>query len=360
MSVKSSGIGPYQALFFVSFGGPDGPDDVIPFLENVTRGRGVPRERLEEVAENYHLFGGRSPINEQNRALIAALEGELQGAGLDLPIYFGNRHWKPTLAEALEKMAADGIERAVAFFTSAYSSYSGCRAYQEDIERARAEVGATAPTVDKVRAFWNHPGFIEPMARNVADALGRIDEAEREGAVIAYTAHSIPESMSANCDYLAQLEDAAGLIDARLPGSPSSRLVFQSRSWPPQQPWLEPDIVAHLEALHAEGTRAVVVAPIGFICDHMEVLYDLDTQAAQRAGELGMQMERASTVGTDPAFVRMIVELIRERADPHLTPQTVGSLGPRRVPCAPGCCPAPQRPPGRPGAGRPSAGRPGA
>ncbi len=357
MAESSASAGPYDALLFVSFGGPDGPEDVIPFLENVTRGRGVPPERLREVAGNYDLFGGKSPINEQNLALIAALEVELARSGPHLPIYFGNRHWKPTLEDAIGRMANDGVRRAVAFFTSAYSSYSGCRAYREDIEKARAQIGEKAPEIDKVRAFWNHPGFVEPMATNVLRAVEQIPVDRRERIAIAYTAHSIPLSMSEKCDYLAQLREVASLIDDRIDGVRPGELVFQSRSGPPQQPWLEPDIVDHLDALHRQGVADVVVAPIGFICDHMEVLYDLDTQAAERASDLGLNMVRAATVGVDPAFVEMIAELIQERVDPDLPRRTLGSMGPRRVPCAPDCCPAPQRPaggrPGGPGGGRP-------
>lgn len=336
--------GPYDALLFVSFGGPDGPEDVVPFLENVTRGRGVPPERLREVAKNYDLFGGKSPINEQNRALIRALEEELALRGPRLPVYFGNRHWKPTLEEAIAAMAKDGVRRAVAFVTSAYSSYSGCRAYLEDIERARSRVGDAAPQIDKLRAFWNHPGFVEPMAANVQSAIERVPAPRRDRAVVAYTAHSIPLAMSESCDYLAQIRDAAALIDERLQPRLRSELVFQSRSGPPEQPWLEPDIVAHLEALHAGGISDVVVAPIGFICDHMEVVFDLDTQARQRADELGMNLTRAATVGVAPAFVGMIAELVRERIHPVAPRRALGSMGARVVPCAPDCCPTPRHP----------------
>lgn len=343
-----SGEPTYDAVFLVSFGGPEGPEDVLPFLQNVTRGRGVPTERLEEVAKQYAVFGGKSPINEQNRALIAALEKELALHGPDLPIYFGNRHWAPTLSEALQEMADDGIERALAFVTSAYSSYSGCRAYLEDIERARQEVGPRAPEVHKVRAFWNHPGFLDPLAANVQAALDEFPPDRRAEAAIAYTAHSIPISMAESSDYLSQLREVAAWIDGALEPARPSRLVFQSRSGPPSQPWLEPDIVDHLDALHEGGVRDVVVAPIGFISDHMEVRFDLDTQAREHATKLGMGMVRAKTVGTAPVFVSMIGELLRERCVPETEPRWVGPSGPRRVPCAPDCCPAPSRPAARP------------
>ena len=335
---------PYDALFFVSFGGPEGPDDVIPFLENVTRGRGVPPERLREVAKQYDLFGGKSPINDQNRALIAALEQELERKGPRLPIYFGNRHWAPTLEDALSEMAADGVKRALAFFTSAYSSYSGCRAYLEDIEKARAQLGVSAPTVHKLRAFWNHPGFVEPLTANVQAALAEIPEARRGDAAVAFTAHSVPVSMAESSDYLLQLREVAAWITSELQPSVPTELVFQSRSGPPTQPWLEPDILDHLDALKAQGVQDVVIAPIGFVSDHMEVKFDLDTQARERAEELGLGMVRAKTVGTAPAFVSMVAELIRERCEPGAEPRWLGSAGPRRVPCAEGCCPAPKRP----------------
>lgn len=349
MEVEPSNAVPHDALLFVSFGGPEGPEDVLPFLENVTRGRGVPAERLREVAGNYERLGGKSPLNEQNRALIRALEPELERAGLALPIYFGNRHWNPTLREAIGRMAADGVKRALAFVTSAYSSYSGCRAYLEDIERARAEVGVHAPPVEKLRAFWNHPGFVEPLAANVTRALAAIPAERLGNAALAYTAHSIPVSMSENCDYLVQLREVQGLVDERVKPPVPSRLVFQSRSGPPGQPWLEPDILDHLEDLQRLGTSDVVVAPIGFLSDHVEVVFDLDTQALEKAVELGLHMVRADTVGTAPPFVHMIVELVRERLDPATSPRSLGSLGPRPMPCDADCCPAPRRP--RPPAG---------
>src|SRR2546423_258635 len=264
----------YDALLIVSFGGPEGMDEVVPFLENVLRGRNVPPARMREVAHHYELFGGRSPINQQNRTLIAALEEELEASGLRLPVYWGNRNWHPLLSDTLSRMADDGVRKALAFFTSAYSSYSSCRQYREDIERAQAEVGARAPRVEKLRAFYNHPGFIEPLIENVRAAFKQIPEEERGHAQIAFTAHSIPLSMATNCDYQVQLLETCRLV-AEGVNHDRWRLVFQSRSGSPRQPWLEPDICDHLAELKEAGARWVVVAPVGFVSDHMEGLYDL-------------------------------------------------------------------------------------
>jgi len=333
----------YDAVLLLSFGGPEGPDDVLPFLENVTRGRGVPRERLEVVAGQYALFGGVSPINSQNRALIESLRAELTRCGHALPVYFGNRNWHPLLADTLGEMADDGVRRALAFVTSAYSSYSGCRQYREDIERARAAVGPRAPRIDKLRAYWNHPGFIEPMAAELAGVMKAVPPAARETTRVVFTAHSLPESMASTCDYALQLEDTAALVAAAA-GVDRWDRVYQSRSGPPTHPWLEPDIVDHIEALHGEGVEHVVVVPSGFISDHMEVVYDLDTQARTRAEELGMQFTRVGTVGTAAPFVAMIRELIEERTCAGVSPRWLGPLGPRSSECAVECCPAPRRP----------------
>jgi len=337
---------PYDALLVVSFGGPEGMDEVMPFLENVLRGRNVPPERMREVSHHYELFGGVSPINEQNRRLISALEAELAGHGPRLPVYWGNRNWRPLLADTLRKMRDDGVRRALAFVTSAYSSYSGCRQYRENIERAREEVGPGAPEVFKLRAFYNHPGFVGPNAENVRAALRSVPEERRAGASLAFTAHSIPLSMAEGCDYERQLSETCRLI-AEGAGHASWRLVFQSRSGPPSQPWLGPDICEHLRLLKDEGARDVVVAPVGFISDHMEVLYDLDTEARQLAGELGLNLVRAATVGTHPDFVRMIRELIRERLDASAPRRALGSFPPRQDTCAADCC-LPGAPPQRP------------
>ncbi len=328
----------YDALLIVSFGGPEAMNEVMPFLQNVLRGRNVPPERMQAVAHHYELFGGVSPINEQNRNLIAALRKELDAHGPRLPIYWGNRNWQPLLADTLRQMRADGIKRALAFVTSAYSSYSGCRQYRENIEQARAEVGADAPQVEKLRAFYNHPGFVEPNSENLKAALAQIPAERRAAAQVAFTAHSIPRSMADNCAYEAQLLETCRLVAASV-GHEHWRLVFQSRSGPPTQPWLEPDICDHLKELKADGTTDVVVAPVGFISDHMEVLYDLDTEARQLAAEIGLNMIRAATVGTHPTFIRMIRELILERIEPHHTlRRALGARGVSHDVCPADCC----------------------
>ncbi len=301
----------YDALLVVSFGGPEGMDDVLPFLENVLRGRSVPRERMLEAAGHYALFGGVSPINDQNRALIAALRGDLEAHGIDLPIYWGNRNWQPYLPDALRQMRDDGVQNALAFFTSAYSSYSGCRQYSEDIARAQAQVDG-APHVDKLANFSHHPAFIAANVQRVFDAFERIPGERRADVPLLFTAHSIPLTMAQNSRYVAQLEAACGLIAAEL-GRDEWQLVYQSRSGSPRQPWLEPDIRAALSDLRRRGAQDVVVHPVGFISDHMEVLYDLDTEACQWAQNIGLNLVRAATVGTHPAFIAMIRELVIER-----------------------------------------------
>jgi ferrochelatase len=339
----------YDALLVVSFGGPEGPDDVLPFLDNVLRGRNVPRERMLEAAEHYQHFGGVSPLNEQNRQLIAALEKELAVHGPRLPIYWGNRNWHPLLADTLRQMAADGVKRALAFVTSAFSSYSGCRQYREDIASARAEVGPAAPQVDKLRVFFNHPGFIEPMIERTRDALARISAERRDATLLVFTAHSIPKAMADGCSYVVQLHSACELVASgistphlswdRAGVSVPWHLVYQSRSGPPQQPWLEPDIGEFITAKHGAGRlRDVVIVPIGFISDHMEVLYDLDTEVKQLCNSLGIQMVRAATVGTHPRFVRMIRELIDERTSGTRHRSSLGALGPKEDVCPDDCC----------------------
>lgn len=328
---------PYDAILIVSFGGPEGMDEVMPFLENVLRGRNVPRERMLQVAEHYELCGGVSPINGQNRKLIAALQQELAEHGPRLPIYWGNRNWQPMLGETMRQMAADGVRNALAFVTSAYSSYSSCRQYLEDIVRAQTAVGPTAPGIDKLRAFYNHPGFIEANVEHVHSALKQIPEDRRRNAEIAFTAHSIPLAMAVNCDYEAQLHEAGGLVADRL-GCANWRLVFQSRSGPPGQPWLAPDICDHLRELRARGVADVVIAPIGFVSDHMEIVFDLDTEALKVCAEIGLNMVRAKTAGTHPAFIGMIRELIRERLDHNVQRLSLGRSGPRPDVCAANCC----------------------
>ena len=338
---------PYDAILIVSFGGPEAPEEVVPFLENVTRGRGIPKERLEQVGEHYFLFGGKSPINDHCRALIAALEPALHDAGIDLPIYWGNRNWNPMLTDTVQQMADDGVTRAIAFVTSATSSYSGCRQYREDIERAREAVGDAAPEIHKIRQYYDHPGFIEPMVDHVTSALDSLGESA-VGARLVFTAHSIPTSMSDTSDYEAQLTEAARLVAEGAARTDAQRndfdLVWQSRSGPPQVPWLEPDINDHLEALHREGVDAVVVIPIGFISDHMEVMFDLDTEAKDLCDELGINMVRSLAVGIHPKFVSMIRELVQERiADAEK--RAIGSMPPNWDVCPQDCCLyKPQRP----------------
>jgi ferrochelatase len=339
----------YDAVLVMSFGGPEGPDDVLPFMENVTRGRGIPRERLVEVSRHYERFGGVSPINEHNRALIAGLGDELASRGIELPIYWGNRNWHPMIGDTLEHMRADGIRRAVMFVTSAFSSYSGCRQYREDVARACAAIGDGAPVVDKIRVFFDHPGFIGPMVDGVVAALDRIDASD-----LVFSAHSIPVASASTSRYVEQLHEAARLIAEGATGvtgrSLPWQLVFQSRSGPPGQPWLEPDVGDHLEALHATGRRGAVVVPLGFVSDHMEVVWDLDTQAAERARAIGFPMVRSATVGAHPAFVSAVADLIVERIDAlagrEAARAALGRLGVRPDVCPLDCCPAPARPAG--------------
>jgi ferrochelatase len=317
---------PYDSILVVSFGGPEGMDDVLPFLENVLRGRNVPRERMLEVAHHYELFGGVSPINQQNRDLIAALRASLDAHGVGLPIYWGNRNWRPLLPDTLRAMARDGRRHALAYITSAYSSYSGCRQYLEDIERAQAEVGPDAPQVDALRKFYNHPDFVAANVDRVRAALDTLAEPERAEAVVVFTAHSIPLRMAQSSRYEHQLRETARLIAEALK-RPRWEFAYQSRSGPPSQPWLEPDICDTLRVLKDEGARAAVIAPIGFLSDHVEVLYDLDMEARQVADALGLKMARARTVGTHPAFVDMVRQLIVERIQPGTERRFLGSDG---------------------------------
>jgi protoporphyrin/coproporphyrin ferrochelatase len=313
----------YDAFLLVSFGGPEGPDDVLPFLENVTRGRGVPRERLLAVAEHYDAHGGVSPISQQCRDLIAALD-------LPLPVYWGNRNWTPYLADTVREMADAGVRRALAFCTSAYRSYSSCRQYLEDIEQARAQAGPDAPVIDKIQRFYDHPGFIGPFAANTAAALATLPADLRDDAHLVFTAHSVPVAMAAAAGpgghrYVAELTAAARLISERLVVPHPYTLAYSSRSGPPAHPWLEPDIRDHLADLAKSGTQAVVVVPVGFVSDHMEVIHDLDVEAAQAAESVGLAFARAATPGT--ALAPMIAELVSR----HLA-------GAAPEPCAAGCC----------------------
>jgi len=296
------------------------------------------------VAEHYYHFDGKSPINQQTRDLIAALRVELSQHGPQLPVYWGNRNWHPMLADTLAQMKADGIQRALAFVTSAYSSYSACRQYRENIARAQEEVGPGAPEIDKIRVFFNHPGFIDATEDRLREALQQIPPDARENIQIVYSAHSIPLSMADSCDYVHQLQEVRKLASARL-GVNNDVLVYQSRSGAPGQPWLEPDILDHLREVKARNlASAAVLAPVGFISDHMEVLYDLDIEARQLCDDLSLPMVRAKTVGIHPKFISMIRELIEERTKPGTDRRALGSLGAREDVCAQNCCPAPQRP----------------
>jgi ferrochelatase len=328
----------YDALLIVSFGGPDRPEDVIPFLNNVVRERNVPRERILEVAEHYYRNGGRSPINEQNRRLIAALEAELALHGPRLPIYWGNRNWHPLLPDVLKRMAANGVRRALALVTSAFSSYSGCRQYLENIAAAQAEVGPASPRIDKLRMFFNHPGFVDPMIEHTQAAIDQILAARRRDALLVFTAHSIPVAMAAGCRYEQQLREACRLVGEGVCRN-HWHLVFQSRSGPPQQPWLGPDINDFLRQQHqTRPFRDVVIVPIGFISDHMEVIYDLDIESRQVCEALGTNMVRAATVGTHPRFIRMFRELIVERMTDSPQRLAMGSLGASHDVCPEDCC----------------------
>lgn len=318
----------YDALCVLGFGGPEKPEDVLPFLHNVTAGRNVPDSRLAIVAEQYGIFGGRSPLNDQNRALIEALEEEFQEHEIKLPIYFGNRNWDPYLAATVEQMAEDGIRNALVFVTSAFSSYSGCRQYRQDMEAARAEVGGRAPNLHKLRLFYNHPGFLDAVE-------AQIRRVHVGGARLIFTAHSIPESMAAWCEYETQLREMAGILAARL--DEPWDLAFQSRSGPPHIPWLGPDINVHLQSLAESGTQEVTVVPLGFISDHMEVQYDLDLQAAETASSLSVGFQRAPTVGTHPLFIEAIRQLVQERLN-NSPALWIGDDGPWPDPCPAGHC----------------------
>jgi ferrochelatase len=341
----------YDALLWLSFGGPEGPDDVMPFLENVTRGRGVPRERLEEVAEHYRHFGGVSPINRLNREAIAAVERELEVQGVELPVYFGNRNWNPMVEDTLARMKADGVRSALVFPTSAYGGYSACRQYDEDIERARAAVGEGAPELMKLRQFFDHPLFVTAFADAVRTAHASLGSPT--GSRLVFTAHSVPESADRAAGppedgghwYSRQVAEAARLVAAEC-GIDAYDVVWQSRSGPPRIPWLEPDIVDHIDALHAEGVESVVVCPVGFVSDHLEVIWDLDNEAAERAAEHGMAFARAATPSGDPRFAELVVELVKEHtvgvAVRKLSGFPVAGCTRNGAPCAEGCC-APQR-----------------
>lgn len=339
----------YDAILVVGFGGPEKRDDVIPFLENVLRGRNIPRERMLEVAEHYYHFDGISPINAQVRELIAALRPELDRHGVSLPIYWGNRNWHPMLPETLREMTAAGVKRALGLVLAGYSSYSSCRQYREDVARAQADVGSGAPAVDKIRVFYNHPEFVAASADRVREAVTTLPDEHRETFHIAFTAHSIPNSMASSCDYEKQLTETCRLVAESL-GIPAERwkLTYQSRSGRPEDPWLEPDIGDHLKSLAATGALSVVVMPVGFLSDHMEILFDLDEEARDIAKSLGLAMARAGTVGVHPRFVGMLRELIVERMTAGSERRAIGRYGASHDVCPEGCCPAPARPGRRP------------
>jgi len=335
-------MAPYDAFLLISFGGPEGPADVIPFLQNVTAGRGVPAERLEQVAEHYYSFSGVSPINQQCRDLLAAVEKDFAARGVAMPVYWGNRNWDPYLADTLARMADDGVRHALAFVTSAYSSFSSCRQYVGDIEAARRQVGDSAPRVDKIRQYFNHPGYIASFAAAAADAARSLPGGTGEAFDLIFTAHSIPVGMAAASGpaggaYEAQLAEVAALVAAEIGHRRPWRLAYSSRSGPPSQPWLEPDINDVLTDLAAAGSHAVVVVPIGFVSDHMEVKFDLDVEAAQTADRLGLRFARAATPGTDPRFVSMITDLVLERTEGGPA-MALGSLGTGPDSCPAGCC----------------------
>ncbi|MFD9585916.1 MULTISPECIES: ferrochelatase [unclassified Streptomyces] len=367
---------PYDALLLLSFGGPEGPDDVVPFLENVTRGRGIPKERLKEVGQHYFLFDGISPINDQNRALLDVLRKDFADHGLDLPVYWGNRNWAPYLTDTLREMVTDGRRRILVLATSAYASYSGCRQYREDLAGAIAALeseGLELPRIDKLRHYFNHPGFVGPMTEGVLRSLAELPEEVRADAHLAFTTHSIPtaaadtsgpvEGHGGGGAYVRQHLDVARLIveevRERTGVDHPWRLVYQSRSGAPHIPWLEPDICDHLEELHGAGAPAAVMVPIGFVSDHMEVLYDLDTEARAKAAELGLPVRRSATVGSDPRFAAAVRDLVLERAAAEsgrrVTPCALGALGASHDLCPVGCCPARTPKPAAAGADSPYA-----
>jgi ferrochelatase len=348
-------LDPYDALLLVSFGGPEKPEDVVPFLRNVTAGKNIPDARLEEVGEHYYGFGGRSPINDQNRELVAAIEADLAASGIKLPVYWGNRNWDPFLRDTLEQMKADGITRVAALLTSAYSSYSGCRQYRENLAAAVAEVPG-APQVDKLRHYFNHPGFVEPMVDACLAALADLPEDARRGGHLVFVTHSIPVAMNEGSGprggaYVAQHRLVAAEIVERVREETGHRypsdLVYCSRSGPAQVPWLEPDVNDHLRVLDARGVPGVVVIPIGFVSDHMEVIYDLDTEARATAEELGLPFVRAATAGVDPRFVAMVRDLVLERSaverGERVDRAALGGDAAWDV-CPAGCCPNPRGP----------------
>lgn len=328
----------YQALVLVSFGAPERREDVMPFLIRVTAGRGVPESRLAAVAEHYYAAGGTSPLNAQCRALVEALRTEL--ADLNLSLYWGNRNWHPLLDDTLAQMRADGVQRALAFVTSAYGGYSSCRQYLDDIETARRRLGHGAPAVEKLRLYYNHPGWVGPWATNLARAFdaaaapGRSSDHSDDVDVI-FTAHSVPAPMAATSPYVEHITEASRLVAEKAAVS-SWQLAWQSRSGAPNSPWLEPDV---REVITASPARIVVLVPIGFVCDNMEIAYDLDVDAAAVAREKGVNLVRVPTISSSPPFVKMVRELVKERLDPEATERSMGRYGPWPAFCPEGHCP---------------------
>jgi len=345
---------PYDAVLLLSFGGPEKPEDVVPFLRNVTAGRGIPDSRLEEVGEHYYAFGGKSPINDQNKALLAELRTELAARGVDAPVVWGNRNWDPYLTDVLRDLHESGARRVLTLVTSAYASYSGCRQYRENLAAALATLAGEGREleIDKIRAYFNNPGFVAANVDAVVAAYERLGAAPSPKAPLVFVTHSIPTPMEVasgtetRASYSAQHHDVAAVVAERAAERLGHKipweLAYCSRSGTPFTPWLEPDVNRTLAALHADGAEQVVLAPIGFVSDHMEVIYDLDTEARETADELGMRMERAATAGTAPEFVGGLVDMLLERAaterGEHPEKVTTGALGPWRDVCAPGCC----------------------
>lgn len=354
-----SSANPYDAILILSFGGPEGRDDVIPFLENVLRGKPVPRERLLEVAEHYYHYDGISPINEQCRELLTALRVELDASGINLPVYWGNRNWNPLLPETMAQMKRDGVRRVLTYVTSGFSCYSGCRQYRENIQAALSDPEIAGMEVHKIRVFFNHPDFIDVLSEHVGHAVQQATESGQR-PFVAFTAHSIPMSMASTSDYQKQLQETCRLVAERLHlPADSYRLVYQSRSGRPEDPWLEPDILDFVKELHGAGQRSLVISPVGFLSDHMEVLYDLDDAAKHLCDEYGMTMVRARTPGSHPQFVRMIRKLIQERLQGAVQ-ECVGLFPANHDVCPVDCCPAPVRPAAgrRPEGVNPGGGRP--
>jgi ferrochelatase len=359
MTTDERPLEPYDGILLLSFGGPEKPEDVLPFLRTVTAGKNIPDERLEEVGEHYYGFGGRSPINDQNRALLAALRAELDRREITTPVIWGNRNFTPFTAEALEEAAAQGMRRMVTVVTSAYSSYSSCRQYREDLAAAQAAVAESGTVIelDKVRPYANHPGFARANSRLVTEAVRGVlrDGVDPAAVRLLFVTHSIPTAMDDTSgpgdedgnayshQHIALGAAITDEVNATLDTDFAGELVFCSRSGPPSQPWLEPDVNDRLEELAQEGAEVVVVAPIGFVSDHMEVVYDLDTEAAATADRLGIRLERVPTVGIDAEFVSGLVDLVEERAaqargEEPPTPAWPGRSAMPSV-CAPGCCP---------------------